>query len=430
MSVIATIPVFIVLIIMIIIPFVIGTYVYRDAKRRGMNAVLWCLIAALVPSLIGLIIYMLVRGNYSDLRCPSCNTPVQEQFVICPNCGNKLRPSCPNCAMPVEEDWKMCPRCTTPLPEYHSDIHAAVHMKDRSFWKVLAIVILIPILLIIIMVLSLSASFGGGSCSMAEIRIEDYKEAQESEADYDNVMQWLDSLDLESEHAYALRYDRETDTDTEYFYLLYVPGAGNQTDTSFGQSSSIFGTTFEIELQYTGNSGSFFCLTSSADKAPRLKVILDGEKIPCDVTTVDYNPTTFYIDPGYKELTSIDDPESSAALTLENMTIIKIVDDESVATLEVEYTDLIHNILTYMRQAETLDSDHEIYTSVNCTDYYEIIMEYDSEEYPNAENKTYTTIVFEQNGDYFLYESNPAQEEITFQQTTKEFYQSLEELFE
>jgi len=92
---------------------------------------------------------------------------------------------------------------------------------------------------------------------MAEILIEEYQKELESQVICDNVMQWLDNLDLESEHAYTLRYDHETDTDTEHFFLLYVPGVGNQTDTGFSQSSSIFGTTFEIELEQAGCSGSF-----------------------------------------------------------------------------------------------------------------------------------------------------------------------------
>ena len=93
---IAVFPVFIVLAIAIIIPFIIGFYVYQDAKRRGMNAILWALVAAVAPALIGLIVYLLVRGEYSNLRCPNCDTPVREQFVVCPKCGAKLRASCPN----------------------------------------------------------------------------------------------------------------------------------------------------------------------------------------------------------------------------------------------------------------------------------------------------------------------------------------------
>lgn len=237
-------------------------------------------------------------------------------------------------------------------------------------------------------------------------------------------MQWLDSLDLESKHAYALRYDHETDTDTEYFFLLYVPGAGYQTNTGFGQSSSIFGTTFQIELEWTGSSGSFFCLTSSADKAPRLKIILDGKKIPCDVTTVDYNPTTFYIEPDYDALTS-KESEEAAALTLQTLTIREMKLGECVDEYEVPYEDLTTDILVSLRHADLLPEDHEIYASANNQDYYEIVM-----VYGNADSsETFITCVFGQEGCYYQYESFPSTEPFTYYQTTEDFYHALESLF-
>ena len=58
----------------LIVPILIGVYVYRDANRRGMNALMWTLIALFAPSLIGFIIYLLVRSSYSDLECPKCGT--------------------------------------------------------------------------------------------------------------------------------------------------------------------------------------------------------------------------------------------------------------------------------------------------------------------------------------------------------------------
>lgn len=104
-----------VLLFILMIPILIGVYVYRDASRRKMNAVLWTLIAVVAPSLIGFIIYLLVRGNHSDMECPRCNTPITNQYVVCPKCGAKLRPSCPNCSAPVEVDWAVCPKCATPF---------------------------------------------------------------------------------------------------------------------------------------------------------------------------------------------------------------------------------------------------------------------------------------------------------------------------
>ena len=61
---------FVVCAIVIAIPVLVGYYVYKDAKKRDMDAVLWTLVAVLVPSLIGLIIYLVVRGNTSTFACP------------------------------------------------------------------------------------------------------------------------------------------------------------------------------------------------------------------------------------------------------------------------------------------------------------------------------------------------------------------------
>lgn len=48
-NVVIAIPLFMLMIIVALLPLLIGVYVYRDAKRRGMNAALWTLIAILAP---------------------------------------------------------------------------------------------------------------------------------------------------------------------------------------------------------------------------------------------------------------------------------------------------------------------------------------------------------------------------------------------
>ena len=77
------------LILLLIIPVSIGIYVWRDAKRRRMNAVLWTIIAVFAPTLIGFIVYLLVRSNYSDLECPSCGTPVTKGLCRLPEMRRK-----------------------------------------------------------------------------------------------------------------------------------------------------------------------------------------------------------------------------------------------------------------------------------------------------------------------------------------------------
>ena len=85
-------------------------YVNGDSKRRGMNRVLWTLIALFVPNGIGIIIYFFMREPVLG-PCPKCATIVRANFAFCPNCGTQLRTACPNCRRPVEPGWKTCAFC-------------------------------------------------------------------------------------------------------------------------------------------------------------------------------------------------------------------------------------------------------------------------------------------------------------------------------
>jgi ABC-type transport system involved in multi-copper enzyme maturation permease subunit len=86
----------------LLIPVFIGTYIYKDAKSRGMDAVLWTLAAVLVPGFVGLIIYLVIRSNNPNVNCPSCRKPVSDEYVLCPapNCGVSLKEVCPSCNAP------------------------------------------------------------------------------------------------------------------------------------------------------------------------------------------------------------------------------------------------------------------------------------------------------------------------------------------
>lgn len=287
----------IVLACFLIIPISLGVYVYRDAERRGMNGLLWALVVIFVPSLVGLIIYLLVRGNYSDLRCPRCDAPLKDSYTVCPKCGTKLRPTCPNCSLPVEPDWKVCPKCAQPLPANQESVYSPVRGKDRSIWKILVIVILVPVLLIAVSLFAFRSFSTSGSSAFRETSFDEYIAEMRSEGDSeiaDTVMDWQENLEVQANHAYALRYDHKTETETMHYFLVYVPGAGNSTKQGIGHSGSIFGTTLRLELSRTGEAGTFINVLSSSDKKMNLKVEIDGKKIPCEVTEADYNPTLFF----------------------------------------------------------------------------------------------------------------------------------------
>jgi hypothetical protein len=92
-------------------------YVYRDARRRGMNGGLWMLLCMLLSwpfFAIGFILYFQVREPL-PFPCPRCGTMVGARFNFCPNCKCNLHPTCPNCKREVAETDKFCPYCAQEL---------------------------------------------------------------------------------------------------------------------------------------------------------------------------------------------------------------------------------------------------------------------------------------------------------------------------
>lgn len=86
------------------------SYVYGDAKRRGMRHVLWALVAAFVPHALGFIAYFLLREPLLQ-TCGTCGATSRRDFAFCPQCGSPLRQVCPACRRPVETAWSHCAHC-------------------------------------------------------------------------------------------------------------------------------------------------------------------------------------------------------------------------------------------------------------------------------------------------------------------------------
>ena len=87
------------IIIFILLPLIIGIliaiWVYRDAEKRGSSGVLW-LIIVLLTSIIGLIIWLVVRPPIGgekkepDRRCPGCGRAIPVDAKACPYCAKKF----------------------------------------------------------------------------------------------------------------------------------------------------------------------------------------------------------------------------------------------------------------------------------------------------------------------------------------------------
>jgi hypothetical protein len=91
-------------------------YVWGDARRRGMNYVLWTLLAIFIPSAVGVILYFILRDPI-PVPCPACTTPARKGHAYCAACGAPVRVACPQCREPVEPGWRNCVRCGAVLDQ-------------------------------------------------------------------------------------------------------------------------------------------------------------------------------------------------------------------------------------------------------------------------------------------------------------------------
>ncbi len=134
------------------VPVAMGLYVYHDAKKRGMNALVWTLLTVLIPGFIGLIVYLIVRNEHSGKNCPVCGRNVSEHFSVCPECGHSLKPVCPVCGKTVAYDWNICPHCANPIPDSIKVENPVKSKGDRGLKAIIAAVIIIPVLLGVLLV--------------------------------------------------------------------------------------------------------------------------------------------------------------------------------------------------------------------------------------------------------------------------------------
>ncbi len=92
----------------------IGVAVYYDAKQRGMEPLVWALVATLVPYFLGLIAYLIVRHPV-QVVCGICGQPFTAADIFCKNCGHAVQAKCSSCGQPAAATARFCPHCGTPL---------------------------------------------------------------------------------------------------------------------------------------------------------------------------------------------------------------------------------------------------------------------------------------------------------------------------
>ncbi len=123
-----------VVIVLLVILYVLSiVWVARDAYQRGAVWYVWAIVA-LVP-IIGVIAYCLLRPSLLQLdrdeqelevalkqrelmkfgECANCGYPVEADYVLCPNCHQRLKNLCGTCGHALDPTWTVCPYCATPV---------------------------------------------------------------------------------------------------------------------------------------------------------------------------------------------------------------------------------------------------------------------------------------------------------------------------
>ncbi|MBR4859504.1 MAG: zinc ribbon domain-containing protein [Clostridia bacterium] len=73
-----------------VIAVIYAVIIYFDARRHGMKAILWA-VMALIFNLYSLPVYIFVRVKIANLKCAACGTKVGEGKNFCPECGAEIK---------------------------------------------------------------------------------------------------------------------------------------------------------------------------------------------------------------------------------------------------------------------------------------------------------------------------------------------------
>jgi hypothetical protein len=123
------------LLFLVVLWLALAFWTFKDAKRRIADPILVmvAVATALIFPYVGALVYAIVRPpEYldevrerelelraaerrlrSEPRCPYCRYPIEQSFLVCPHCANRLKTACQRCRSPLEPTWNICPYCET-----------------------------------------------------------------------------------------------------------------------------------------------------------------------------------------------------------------------------------------------------------------------------------------------------------------------------
>lgn len=355
-----------VVILFLVIPIMIGIYVYKDAGSRGMNASLWTLIAVLSPAVIGLIIYLLVRSDYRSYECPNCSAPVRSEYSACPACGTQLKSSCAACGRALEPTWANCPNCGEAVPA-DGRLPVIPPKRDKGLGKLLAAVILIPIMIISTLAIGLiyfrtssSSSIGSGD----GMRIEDYARDK-------TVSDWLKYCDASGNGIYVLEYQYPNNTKSGWSrsdYIVYRNGLTKDVNVSaMGGPKGLFsGDSLKIEYTDLDTKGGMnyhiYQVDYSTTHSTELEIYVNGIKTDYQLTRS--NEPLMFVDPVFWR---------NDAANLYRLRLAHLGDNSGVGRL-LEATGLAH-LGEYQMELETAQRPYGLH--INYSSFIDKFEAYD-----------------------------------------------------
>jgi RNA polymerase subunit RPABC4/transcription elongation factor Spt4 len=106
--------------------FLLPSWVYLDAKGRGVDSPARWSILTLVSLVFGLAVYLLLRpeGGARGI-CQNCGRTTDNE-KYCPFCGSPATSDfCSKCGYPTRVEWTYCPNCQTPTQKIPEAVPAA-----------------------------------------------------------------------------------------------------------------------------------------------------------------------------------------------------------------------------------------------------------------------------------------------------------------
>lgn len=137
-------------------------WVARDISNRSESLVfqIFCVILIIVLTPLGIFLYLLLRPRktvfekyYQEvennlailseiveeriegwviLSCPSCQSEVDKEFIICPDCHTTLKHECYYCKKEIRQNWTVCPYCQTKQKKSKILVGENVEKKEEN----------------------------------------------------------------------------------------------------------------------------------------------------------------------------------------------------------------------------------------------------------------------------------------------------------